>query len=110
MTDSFFTTRNQFDPQFSRFDGVSAEEIIAASARRLVKLRGPIATYQHLQRIADICATAHLLPIEHWRALDEAPEEEAEPERPPLLSRMLANPVVAYGLGFGICFLLLKVF
>lgn len=69
MTDSFFTGRNNFDVQMEDFTLVNSEMLAEPCTRRITTLKGPFAAAVKIQRIADICATAHVLPIEHWRAL-----------------------------------------
>lgn len=90
MGDSFFTSRNHFDPQIEaqRWDPVSCTLMIEASARRMVRLSGTIEASKQLQRVADICAGAYVLPVEHWRKLGRATEiVEATPKPPTALSR-----------------------
>lgn len=55
-TDSFFTSRNSFDHQVSKFQPVVCEEVMEAAARRLVSTTGPHKAAQRIQRLADICA------------------------------------------------------
>src|SRR5690606_22120215 len=102
----------------SNWSQLTAEELIAASTRRLVVLRGPIATAIHLQRLTDLCAAKHVLPIEHWRALAQAPsreddeaelEEKAAAEARPR-RRWFKNPAIAYLIGFGLCFVVTRFF
>jgi hypothetical protein len=76
MGDSFFTTRNQVDDQIIGATPAFCEELIEASARRIVKLSGPMEAAVRLQRIADICAGAYVLPIEHWRELGRREQQE----------------------------------
>lgn len=83
MSDSFFTARNQIDPQVEHASTLFCGELIEASPRRIAKVEGPFETAKRLQRIADICAGAYVLPIEHWQKLQEpaaADEIDDEPE------------------------------
>lgn len=111
MSDSFFTARNHFDPQIEaqRWDATSCNLMLEAAARRLAKLDGPIEASKRLQRVADICAGAYVLPIDHWNKLGGATtdkEPDARPAEPPL-SRgrrlwraVVENPAVMFWAGF----------
>lgn len=107
MSDSFFTSRNQVDPQIAHSPAFFCEELIEAATRRMVKIEGPLQAATRLQRLSDICAGAYVLPIEHWRTLGgatkEAPEDrdDDEPEVEPesVIGRFFRSPVVAYGVG-----------
>lgn len=94
MTDSFFTSRNQVDPQIEHSTAVFANELVEAGVRRLVRLEGPMATAVRVQRLADICAGAHVLPIEHWR------RAKTTPTKRPWLKRFLNSITWTYWLGF----------
>lgn len=72
MSDSFFTSRNQVDPQIVHSPAFFCEELIEAATRRLIKLEGPLHAATRLQRISDICSGAYVLPVEHWRTLGHA--------------------------------------
>lgn len=67
MSDSFFTSQNHVDPQLERATQFFCQELLEASARRIVKLEGPLEAAKRLQRLADICAGAYVLPLDHWR-------------------------------------------
>jgi len=101
MADSFFTTRNVYDLQVHHLDHVHAEMLLDAVARRISTLHGPMGAAIRTQRVADICAVAHVLPIDHWKASNlPLPEQEqparAEATKPKpahqrLWSKMVAN-------------------
>ncbi|MCL8000009.1 hypothetical protein M8994_17370 [Brucella sp. 21LCYQ03] len=78
-TDSFFTTINEFDPQVKNFRAEPSEELIEAATRRLAALKGPMYAAVRMQRIADICAGVHVMPIEHW---NRKPEPAGQPVPP----------------------------
>lgn len=112
MSDSFFTARNHFDRQINNptMDPVSCTMLIEAAARRIARIDGPLEAAKQLQRAADICAGAHVLPIDHWVRLGAATNaSEAEPDpipaKPPLsrgrrLWKLVAgNPAVVFWLG-----------
>lgn len=82
MGDSFFTARNIFDRQIDNptMDGVSSTMLIEAAARRIARYEGPLEAAKQLQRVADICAGAHVLPIDHWQKLGKP---TSAPETPP---------------------------
>lgn len=84
MSDSFFTARNHFDPQIEaqRWDATSCSLMVEAATRRLVKLNGPIEAAKQLQRVADICAGAYVLPMDHWAKLGTAPAEKKLDAKP----------------------------
>ena len=73
MSDSFFTMRNGYDRQAVTWSQSDCESILEASVRRLAQLEGPFEAAKRSQRLADICAGAYVLPIEHWQKL-EAPK------------------------------------
>lgn len=79
MNDSFFSARNHFDRQIDNptMDAVSCTMLIEAAARRIARYEGPLEAARQLQRAADICAGAHVLPVDHWRSL-------GKPTEPPL--------------------------
>lgn len=98
--DSFFTAINEFDRQVGNFRAEPCEELIEATTRRLVELRGPIYAATRLQRVADICAGVYVLPIEHWNTKPiPEPEREVQSKAP---SRPLARAAFwsAFGLGW----------
>lgn len=79
MSDSFFTSRNQVDPQITHASDLFCDELTQAATRRIIKLHGPLEASKRLQRLADICAGAYVLPIDHWKALGApTPEEPKE--------------------------------
>ncbi|MEN5278905.1 hypothetical protein ABE527_18410 [Brucella sp. TWI432] len=69
--DSFFTARNFYDEQARTFNPDSCEQLIEASVRNLSHRCGPIYAATRLQRLADICAGVHVMPIEHWNQKPE---------------------------------------
>lgn len=76
MTDSLFSGRNHYDEQLARFDQIGITLLIEASTRRLTDIKGPLYASGRLQRLADICAGVHVMPIDHWRgAPAPAPEK-----------------------------------
>ncbi|PWJ81557.1 hypothetical protein C7441_11089 [Pseudaminobacter salicylatoxidans] len=99
MTDSFFSARNQVDPQVEQASTLFCSELIEASARRMTRLEGPFEAAKRLQRIADICAGAYVLPIEHWKDLgkSEKKEPEVEPEQPKSRKLRIVEAVAAKG-------------
>lgn len=80
MSDSFFTTRTSADLQFEQVNVQTCEFFLDASLRRIAKLEGPLEAAKKMQRLADICAGVHVMPIEHWRTI-EVPKPQA-PEIP----------------------------
>lgn len=97
MADSFFHTRNQYDDQAAYWPAWMAEQLAHAAARRLVKLEGNIETSKRFQRVADVCAAAHVLPMEHWQSLPAM----AAPDAPkPWWRRVLGSRLTFYLLGF----------
>jgi hypothetical protein len=42
-------------------------------------LEGPLEAAKRLQRLADICSGAYVLPIEHWQKLDVPKPAPVEP-------------------------------
>ncbi|APU92993.1 hypothetical protein PQB34_gp65 [Ochrobactrum phage POI1126] len=104
--DSFFTAKNFYDEGISKFDPNHCELLIEAGVRRLSQGRGPVYAATRLQRLADICAGVHVLPIEHWNRKpgksEEAPAPAAKPEKP---SRYLLRAVAfaAFGVGWLAC-------
>lgn len=79
MSDSFFTARNQFDPQVQGFDAFTSAALLEACVRRLVILQGPIEAARVSYRLADICAGAHIVPIEALAKPNPPPPQEAAP-------------------------------
>lgn len=67
MSDSFFTSRNSLDRQMDTFPSEIAEQFVEAAVRRMVHVEGALKTAERLQRLADICAGAYVMPIEHWQ-------------------------------------------
>ncbi|WP_127399624.1 hypothetical protein [Mesorhizobium sp. M4A.F.Ca.ET.090.04.2.1] len=103
MTDSFFTTRNLADAQFDGTSHLIVMQFLDASARRLATLEGPLEAAKRLQRLADICSGAYVLPIEHWGKAEvpKAAEPEPRPSWFLKLKRYLTdNTVFAFWLGF----------
>lgn len=106
MSDSFFTARNQVDPQISNSPTFFCDELIEAAARRIAKVEGPLEASRRLQRIADICSGAYVLPIEHWTQ-KPAPENAAASATEPSERRrwriwkiILDNPAIVFWAGF----------
>jgi len=111
MSDSFFTARNHFDPQIEaqRWDATSCNLMLEAAARRLAKLDGPIEASKRLQRVADICAGAYVLPMDHWAKLGNtkaepspapAAAEEPLPRWLGMWRSVVGNPSVVFWSGF----------
>lgn len=86
--DSFFTAHNYYDKQVQSFDPHHCEDLIEAGVRHLSHVRGPIYIAARLQRLADICAGVHVLPIEHWNV---KPEPKPEPTQRTRRSAIIAN-------------------
>jgi hypothetical protein len=86
MADSFFSTRNMFDLQLNHLDQTHCEMLLEAVTRRMARLNGPMGAAVKTQRVADICAVAYVLPLEHWKAGDvDVPENlHAAPPAPPV--------------------------
>ncbi|MBZ9683273.1 hypothetical protein LB531_21685 [Mesorhizobium sp. CO1-1-2] len=78
MTDSFFTARTSADLQYDGVNVPTCEFYLEASLRRIVKIEGPLEAAKKMQRLADICAGVHVMPIEHWRK-PEAPKPADAP-------------------------------
>jgi hypothetical protein len=109
MSDSFFSARNHFDEQIERdkFTVGNCESLVEATTRRMVKLHGPLSTAVRIQRIADICAGAHVLPIEHWKTVDHTPPAAQQPAPARKRSRLercwvviVQNPAIVFWAGF----------
>jgi len=111
VTDSFFTSRNGYDENFDSMNlhPWNAELIIEAATRRIVKLKGPICAAERLQRIADLCAVANVLPPEHWRKAGAVPTGAPTPaEKPPakhgfgwrIFKLCSDNPAIIFWFGF----------
>lgn len=105
--DSFFTAHNYYDKQVQSFDPHHCEDLIEAGVRHLSHIRGPIYIATRLQRLADICAGVHVLPIEHWNVKQE-PKAELQapaPEVAPLKPRRMLNAGFwnAFFLGWFFC-------
>ena len=88
-------------------DVLACAMLVEAAARRMVRLGGPIEAATHLQRVADICAGAYVLPVEHWRKLgsatDSQPPSPPAPLPPPRRERWLwAATIENRGFWFGI--------
>ena len=70
MNDSFFTTRTSADLQFEHINVDTCAFYVEAAVRRIAKLEGPFEAAKRVQRLADICAGAYVLPIEHWQKVE----------------------------------------
>lgn len=107
MNDSFFTTRTGADLQFEGINVDTCEVYIDAAVRRIAKLEGPLEAARLMQRLADICAGVHVLPIEHWQKMD-APKAGGPAPKPagPIKRYLTDNTFLAFWLGtlFG-CFI-----
>lgn len=79
MTDSLFSSRNVHDAQLAVHDATACEMLTDALARRMSTLKGPTETARRFQRIADVCAGAHVMPIDYWRA-EAKPVVATEPQ------------------------------
>ena len=101
MTDSFFTTRTSADLQFERIDVFTCEAYLDACVRRIAKLEGPLEAAKRVQRIADICSGAYVLPIEHWQKLEppKAPEAQAPKSRRERFFDFIGGPTGNWLLG-----------
>lgn len=106
MRDSFFTARSGFDEQASNWSAGSCEQIIEAGVRRMIKLQGTFETAKRVQRLADICAGAHVLPIEHWQKVEPPPQVPLPASKGWIKRYIRDNTVFAFWLGtlFG-CFI-----
>lgn len=97
-------TRSFFDPSpndqaFSEMPLVLAVEFMERAARRVVVLEGPLATAVRLQRLADICSGAHVLPIDHWRTIGA---EDARPKESRIRPEPLRRALSIYALGIAV--------
>ncbi|MES0071864.1 hypothetical protein [Mesorhizobium sp. M0058] len=107
MSDSFFTGRNQVDPQIETATVQFCSDLIDAATRRIAKLEGPLGAAVRVQRISDICSGAHVLPIEHWSKLDAPKPSEpasAAPAKSGFVKRIGKHisdgTVIAFWVGF----------
>jgi hypothetical protein len=97
MSDSFFTTRTSADLQFDGIHSIVCEAYLDACVRRIAQLDGPLEAAKKVQRLADICSGAYVLPIEHWHKV-----ESPKPAAPPPASRrkrffdFIGSPAVAW--------------
>lgn len=108
MTDSLFSGENQFDAQVKLFAFYPTDQLLEAATRRMADLKGPIYTSGRLQRLADICAGVHVLPIEHWRPPVEAKVQPPVPPEKPRhwLVRWLSSIAWSYWGGLAVGFYL----
>jgi uncharacterized membrane protein (Fun14 family) len=119
MGESFFSRRNQVDPEIVDAPITIVEQMLDATARRLALIKGTLAAAEHLQRLADICAGAYVLPIDHWRQLGLREQQEptladlmrpaaapAASRRQEIIAAIAASPITYYGLGAFIGFVI----
>jgi hypothetical protein len=103
MSDSFFTNSNFIDAQIKEFPLAICDQFIEANVRRIAAVEGPFEAAKRLQRLADICAGAHVFPIEHWRKAALKPSAVApEPKSwfAWLKGYLTDSTVFAFWLGF----------
>ncbi|PWJ88431.1 hypothetical protein C8D77_111154 [Mesorhizobium loti] len=110
MSDSFFTTRTAADMQFEQVNIATCELFMDAAVRRIAKVEGPFEAAKRLQRLADICSGAYVLPIEHWAQLGKV--EQQKVEAPPRVSTrkrifdFIGSPTAAWLAGLATGFLM----
>jgi hypothetical protein len=63
MHDSFFSTQNEYDKQLTDLTPASGQRLIEASVRRIIRNEGAAQVAGRLYRLADICATANVVPL-----------------------------------------------
>ncbi|MGB3833728.1 MAG: hypothetical protein WA975_17905 [Mesorhizobium sp.] len=97
MSDSFFTSRNQVDPQIEYATDLFCDELTQAATRRIIKLHGPLEASKRLQRLADICAGAYVLPIDHWKTLGAPAAEEPKEVKAKTRKARIVELVAAHG-------------
>jgi hypothetical protein len=105
MSDSFFTTRTSADLQFEHINVDTCQFYMEAAVRRIAKLEGPFEAAKRVQRLADICSGAYVLPIEHWQKI-EAPEAPAPLSRRERFFDFMGSPTVAWLAGLATGFLM----
>lgn len=105
MTDSLLSGRNHHDGSLQHFDQINLTLLLEASTRRLSELKGPLYAAEKLQRLADICAGAHVMPLEHWQRSAQKAEPVAQSVKPKM-SRfarfwtiVVENPAVVFWAG-----------
>lgn len=96
MSNTFLARINQIDPQLhaARADRNVCVAFVEAGARRLIHVDGYHAAAIVLQQLADDCASAHVLPLDHWKAIGAYRSPPAKTWRT-LLLRRLPSPVWA---------------
>lgn len=78
-SDSLFSGQNHYDPQMVHFSAGNCEALLEACTRHLSQLKTTHYASARLQRLADICAGVHVMPIEHWQTKPTAaPGEPVE--------------------------------
>jgi hypothetical protein len=102
MSDSFFTTRTSADLQFDDINVITCQTYLDACVRRIAKLEGPLGAAKRTQRLADICAGAYVLPIEHWQKIEpsKAPVAPAATTMRKRFFDFIGGPTGNYLIGF----------
>lgn len=102
MSDSFFTARNGYDRQALMWSQGDCELILEAGVRRLAQLEGPFEAAKRSQRLADICAGAYVLPIEHWQQIEpkKASDAAAPKTKRKRFFDFIGGPTGNYLIGF----------
>ena len=81
MRDSLFSGRNHYDPQLAEPDRLSCQLLMEATVRRLARVSGTADAASVVYRLADICASANVMPLELLR--EEEPKAAVAPAPAP---------------------------
>ncbi len=98
--DSLLMTRNLYDMQVRHINEMTSYMLLEAVTSRIAALNGPMGAAIRAQRVADICATAHVLLIDHWKAADLPLPAPAQPA--PTSETNVSDDLDAHG-GQGEC-------
>jgi hypothetical protein len=100
MTDPFFTRRNEVDTALveGNISIPVADMILEAVVRRLAESLGTMEAAIRVQRLADMCAGANVMPIDHWRS--ETVAATAPKRSGWRLTSFRVSPVALFWLGF----------